>query len=92
MDPIFNNLTFSLCFVLCFLDESREVFFCGLVGKVPQTGATSGDFCSYITAKLESCKLVFRLHQTLLFRVLRGWVGTCWAIFANIFPGMGFEL
>ena len=36
----------------------EECFFCGLVAKMLQTGTTSGHFCSYITPKLESWKLV----------------------------------
>ena len=55
MEPIFNtNLTCSLCFFCWFFDESRGVFFCGLVAKVFQTGITSGHLRSYITAKTES--------------------------------------
>ena len=50
-----KSLDFSLSFLGGWvLDESRGVFFFGLVAKVLQTGTTSGHFCSYITPKLES--------------------------------------
>ena len=61
------------------------------MAEVFQMEATSGHFPTHVAAKLESWKLVFRVHQTLLFRVLRGWVRTSWATFSNIFSGMGFE-
>ena len=91
MDKNFmNNLSFSLIFFVGFWMSLEEFFVCGLVAKVLQTGTTSGHFCSYITPKLESWKLVFRLDETLLFRILRSWVGTSWATFSNIFSGMDF--
>ena len=90
-DTIFNkNISCFVVFCLGFWMSLEECFFCGLVAKVLQTGTTSGHFCSYITPKLESWKLLFRRGQTLLFRVSRGWVGTSWATFSNIFSGMDF--
>ena len=83
--------SFSWCFFRWFLEESWEVFFCALVAEMFQMEATWGHFSSYVAAKLESWKLVFRVHQTLLFQVLRGWVRTSCATFSNIFSGMGFE-
>ena len=73
------------------LEESREVFFCALVAEMSQMGATWGHFSSHVAAKLESWKLGSRIHQTLLFRVLRDWARTSWATFSNIFSGMGCE-
>ena len=89
-DRIFKRiLNYSLCFFFVgFWRSAGKSFFCGLV---VQTEATSGHFSSYVAAKLGSWKLVFRPHQTLLFRVLRGWVGTSWATISNIFSGMDFE-
>ena len=91
-DTIFIRIrSFSWCFFRWFLEESWEVFFCALVAEMSQMGATWGHFSSYVAAKLESWKLVFRVHQTLLFRVLRGWVRTSGATFSTIFSRMGFE-
>ena len=85
-----KNLNCSLCFFVGFWKSLGECFFLRFGGQsVPNRDYEH--VCSYITAKLESWKLVFRLHQTLLFRVLRGWVGTSWVTFSNIFSGMGLE-
>ena len=86
-----KSIICSTCAFLLFLGGVSGSVFCGLVAKVFRIEATSGYFSSYVAAKLGSWKLVFRPHQTLLFRVLRGWVGTCWATFANIFSRMNFE-
>ena len=85
-----NCLCFAIVFSLIFGGVLRSVFFT-LVAEVSQMGATWGHFSSHVAAKLESWKLGFRVHQTLLFRVSRGWVRTSWATFSNIFSGMGFE-
>ena len=53
--------------------------------------ATWGHFSSYVAATLESWKLRFRLHQTLLFRVLRGWVKTFRPTFFKFFSEKGLE-
>ena len=60
-------------------------------GQSVPNGKTWRHFSSYVAAKLESWKLGFRVHQTLLFQVLRGWFRTSCASFSNIFSGMGFE-
>ena len=85
-------LSFSQCAFRWFLEESWEVFFCALVAEVSEMGATWGHFTSHVAAKLESWKLGFRVHQTLLFQVLRGWLRRCWATFFKIFSEMGLEM
>ena len=91
MTYFFAILLFRFVFWLLFWRSAWKSFFCGLVAEVFQIEATSGHFSSYVAAKLGSWKLVFRPHQTLLFRVLRGWVGTSWTTLTNIFTGMAFE-
>ena len=76
-----------------FFEESWEVFF--LFGGRPEmlrAEATWGHFSRHVAAKAENWKQCFRLHQTLLFRDLRGWFGTCWAVFFEIFSEMGLEM
>ena len=77
-----NNSIFHCVFFCEFLEEVAAVF---------KIEATSGYFSSYVAAKLGSWKLVFRQNQTLLFRVVKGWVGTSWATFSNIFSGTDVE-
>ena len=88
---LIRNLCFFQLLFCWFLEQSWEVFFSALVAEVSQMRATWGHFSSHVAAKLESWKVGFRVHQTLLFRVSRGWVRTSWATFSNIFSGMGFE-
>ena len=74
-----------------FLDESWEVFSSALVAEVSQMGVTWGHFSRHVAAKVESWKQCLRVHQTLFFRDLRGWFGTCWSFFFKIFSEMGLE-
>ena len=91
MDPMFNkNLSFSLCFFVGFRISLEGCFFCCLVAKVLQTGTTSGHFCSYITPKLESWKLVFRQDQTLLFLSFEGLGRNIFGSFFQHFFWFGF--
>ena len=85
------SLFVAMLFCCCFLEEISEVFFSALVAEVSKMGGTWRHFPRHVAAKLESWKLWFRLHQTLLFRVLRGWVRTCWATFFKIFSKMALE-
>ena len=67
------------------------MFFSVLVAEVSKTGGTWRHFPRHVAAKPGSGKLWFRVNQTLLFRVLRGWVRTCWATFFKIFSKMALE-
>ena len=68
-------------FFCWFLEESWELFFRVLVAEVSHMGATWGQFSRHVAAKVENWKQWFRVHQTLLFRYLRGWFRTWWAVF-----------
>ncbi len=87
---LIRNLCFFQLFFYWFFGQSWEVFFSALVAEVSQMRATWGHFSSHVAATLESWKLWFRLHQTLLFRVLRGWVKTFWPNFFQVFFWEGF--
>ena len=54
-------------FFVGFWRSLGEIFFCGLVAKVSQIRTTSGHFCSYIAAKLESWKFAISKHYFLEF-------------------------
>ena len=88
---LIRNLCFFQLLFYWFLEQSWEVFFSALVAEVSQMRATWGHFSSHVAATLESWKLWFRLHQTLLFRVLRGWVKTFWPTFFKFFSEKGLE-
>ena len=79
------------CFFDCFLQASSEVFFSALVAEVSKMGGTWRHFSRHVAAKLESWKLWFRVHQTLLFRALREWIRTRWATFFKIFSKRALE-
>ena len=65
-----------------------------LVAKVSQMRDPWDHFSRHFAAKLEKRNLCFRVHQTLLFMVSRGWVWKCWVFFFKWFskvdPGMSF--
>ena len=84
-------LCFCNIFVHWFLEQSWEVFFNALMAKVSRMEATWGHFSRHVAAKLESWKLWFRVHQTLLFRALREWIRTGWATFFKIFSKRALE-
>ena len=79
---------FAMCFFVDFRRSLGKCCFRVLVAEVSQMGR----FSNHGAAKLGSWKLVFRLHHTLLFKVLRGWNRTSRTTFSNIFSGMGFEI
>ena len=91
-ESLFVRITCFLYVFFCwFSEESWEVLFRVLVAEVLQMGATWGHFSRHVAARVENWKQRFRVHQTLLFGGLRGWFGTCWAVFFKIFSEIGLE-
>ena len=96
-----KNLPFS-CIINGFSQSISQWFF-GVfwgwlflisVAKVFQIRDPWDHFSRHFAAKLENRNLWFRVHQTPLFKVSRGWVWKCWATFFKWFSevdlGMSF--
>ena len=78
---------------LCFFAVDFPVFFWIVLGclflisvsKVSQMRAPWEHFSRHFAAKLERRNLWFRVHQTIVFMVFRGWVWKYWATFFKWF-------
>ena len=73
-------------------EVSWEGLLATLVAKVSEMGITWAHFSIHFAGKLERWNLWFRVSQTPLFTVLRGWVGTCGATFSKMFSKMALGM